>query len=119
MASFAYLFHPSTNIHSPYTPIFSLLSILLAEHLYVATRAVVRAALNFLPSWSDTVLRKNEFSLKKMWLDRLMQGTKETRSLPDDSDYFDASARALWNGRGGLDEFERATQLVKDAFKTD
>ncbi|CDS02631.1 hypothetical protein LRAMOSA00036 [Lichtheimia ramosa] len=129
MSSFAYLFHPTTNIHSSYTPIFTILAILLAEHLYVALRLVIRSCVQALPSWSDIVVRKEEFNLKKIWLNKLMATGKTKRSTIDASpsssgrtrdlrvESPDPRTRTLWS----IDSTPEATalQLIQNAFKTE
>lgn len=129
MSSFAYLFHPTTNIHSSYTPIFTILAILLAEHLYVALRLVIRSCVQALPSWSDIVVRKEEFNLKKIWLNKLMATGKTKRSTIDASpsssgrtrdlrvESPDPRTKTLWS----IDSTPEATalQLIQNAFKTE
>ena len=132
MSSFAYLFHPTTNIHSHYTPIFTILAILLSEHLYVALRIVIRSCVQALPSWSDIVVRKEEFNLKKIWLNKLMATSKSKRATIDTSPSAASSGRSrdllrvespdprtksLWS----LDSTPEATalQLIQNAFKTE
>ena len=106
MASFAYLFHPSTNIHSPYTPIFTILAILLSEHLYVFIRLIVRSSLNALPSWSDITIRKGELRMKKVWLQRLLGGgNNEEKELNKRT--VSTSSNSLYD----------VSQVISDAFK--
>ncbi|KAI9322345.1 hypothetical protein BX666DRAFT_605252 [Dichotomocladium elegans] len=122
MASFSYLFHPSTNMHSVYTPIFTILAILLAEHLYVALRLVVRSTLSQLPSWSDIMIRKEEFELKKIWLHRILANHKAKRATIDPVpktdltlDKDDPCANSLWSSELNPDEV--GVQLIQNAFK--
>ncbi|KAI9485131.1 calcium-activated chloride channel-domain-containing protein [Zychaea mexicana] len=124
MASFAYLFHPSTNIHSPYTPVFTILAVLLSEHLYVIIRLVVRSTLNALPSWSDTMIRKGEFKMKKVWLQRLMgsavgqQQQQKRATIGDEELVFDdndLSAKSVWDSSSSSSM--DAAQFIRNAFK--
>ncbi|KAI8146256.1 calcium-activated chloride channel-domain-containing protein [Fennellomyces sp. T-0311] len=116
MASFAYLFHPSTDIHSPYTPIFTILAILLSEHLYVLIRLGVRSALNAVPSWSDIMIRKGELRMKKVWLQRLMAGQDQKSIDPSDNnlqfDKHNVSANVIWSAKEN-----DAHQVIQNAFK--
>jgi anoctamin-10 len=129
MGSFAYLFHPSTNIHSPYTPIFTLLAILLSEHLYVALRYGIQSALSLMPSWSEWLIRKEEYKLKKVWLERMVGNHKQfvARSHTiggapaNHSDLLSEGGLSskIWNHR--LDshaESAQALELIQNAFKT-
>jgi anoctamin-10 len=126
MGSFAYLFHPSTNIHSPYTPVFTLLAILLSEHLFVALRAGVRAGLSLVPSWSEWLIRKEEYKLKKVWLERMVGNHKQfvARSTSieqenDNSDLSEGLSSKIWIHH--LDKQAECTeglQLIQNAFKT-
>jgi anoctamin-10 len=123
MGSFAYLFHPSTNIHSPYTPVFTLLAILLSEHLYIALRAGVRKAFDMVPSQSEILVRKEEYKLKKIWLDRMVGNHQQfvmRRSIDadDNSDLTDGLSAKIWNQHlNRQSEASEAIQLVESAFK--
>ncbi|KAL7333456.1 hypothetical protein PS15p_202357 [Mucor circinelloides] len=125
MASFAYLFHPSTQIHSSYTPVFTLLAILVSEHLFIALRFGVRKAFNLIPSMAEWLVRKEEYNLKKVWLNRMVGNHQQfvaRRSLEqedDNSDLAEGLSYKLWNHH--LDrqaEVNEAIQLVQNAFKT-
>ncbi|KAH8551004.1 calcium-activated chloride channel-domain-containing protein [Umbelopsis sp. PMI_123] len=76
-ASFAYLFRSSTDIHSTWTPIFTIMAIMINEHIYVFIRFVVHYAISMVPTWADTVARQEEFKLKKRWLDRTASNEDE------------------------------------------
>ena len=116
MASFAYLFHPSTNIHSPYTPIFTILAILLSEHLYVLIRLAVRSCLNAVPSWADIQIRKGDLRMKKVWLNRLMADHNQKTIDPVNNelefDEHNASANVGWSYKEN-----DAQQIIQNAFK--
>ncbi|KAI9250932.1 calcium-activated chloride channel-domain-containing protein [Phascolomyces articulosus] len=112
MASFAYLFHPSTNIHSPYTPIFTILAILLSEHLYLFIRSVIRSSLNALPSWSDIMIRKSELRMKKVWLQRLVGGDATTTSGQIKKRALDAA-----NSDSPSITVYDTSQIIRNAFK--
>ncbi|CEP11819.1 hypothetical protein [Parasitella parasitica] len=126
MASFAYLFHPSTQIHSSYTPVFTLLAILVSEHLFIALRFGVRKALNLVPSMAEWLVRKEEYNLKKVWLERMVGNHQQfvaRHSLETEDDNSDIAGNdlssKLW--RHHLDrqaEANGAIQLVQNAFKT-
>ncbi|KAI8061502.1 calcium-activated chloride channel-domain-containing protein [Gilbertella persicaria] len=120
MGSFAYLFHPSTNIHSPYTPVFSLLAILLSEHIFVALRAGIRQALSMVPSGSEWLIRKEEYKLKKAWLERMIgnhhQFISRRDTHPDDADLTEPLSAKVWSHH--LDRQAEATQ-ANDAFFDD
>lgn len=124
MGSFAYLFHPSTNIHSPYTPIFTLLAILLSEHLFVALRAGVRAGLSLVPSWSEWLIRKEEYKLKKVWLERMVGNYKQfvERSVDQENgnaDLTDALSTKIWSHHLDKEvECNQGLQYIQNAFKT-
>jgi hypothetical protein len=124
MGSFAYLFHPSTNIHSPYTPVFTLIAILFSEHLFVALRAGIRTGLSMVPSWSEWLIRKEEYKLKKVWLERMVGNHKQfvARSeaqVLDNSDLTEGLCQKIWNARlNSENEAAEALQLVSNAFKT-
>ena len=124
MGSFAYLFHPSTDIHSVYTPVATLLAILLSEHLYVAVRFGIRAGLSMVPSSSDWLIRKEEYKLKRVWLDRMMVNhtqlnTRQEIGTSDHSDLSDTLSQQLWSTHlNNQQEAAEALQLVQNAFKT-
>lgn len=124
MASFAYLFHPSTDIHSRYTSIFTVLAVLLAEHIYVIIRLVVRSALDAIPSRSDILVRQEDYRLKKIWLQRILvdhaQGNKQStleenirNELAEGSD--DTLTQTFWTNHSQDD----GLQLISNALKTD
>ncbi|KAI7863976.1 calcium-activated chloride channel-domain-containing protein [Spinellus fusiger] len=81
MASFAYLFHPSTDIHSPYTPIMTLLAVMVSEHLYVFLCFCIQTAVHTFPYPADTKLKREEYKLKKKWLDQWSQTTLPQQTL--------------------------------------
>ncbi|KAF7722025.1 hypothetical protein EC973_003747 [Apophysomyces ossiformis] len=118
MASFAYLFHPSTNIHSPYTPIFTLLAILVSEHLYVVVRLAVRSTLNMLPSWSDLMVRKEDYKLKKVWLDRLTGDKNELEAKAEEPSVLDSLYSSLWTNATNESQLEEAGRWVETSLKT-
>ncbi|KAI9487752.1 MAG: calcium-activated chloride channel-domain-containing protein [Benjaminiella poitrasii] len=100
MGSFAYLFHPSTNIHSTYTPVFTLLAILLSEHLYVALRTGIRQAFKLTPSWSEWLVRKEEYKLKQVWLERMVgnhQQFIQRSTIEESNDLQDPLSSKIWN----------------------
>jgi hypothetical protein len=71
MGSFAYLFHPTTDLHSSYVPLYTLLAILLSEHLFVALRLAIHAIISVIPDWSDLMIKKEDYKIKQTWLQRL------------------------------------------------
>ncbi|CAO3642180.1 unnamed protein product [Cunninghamella echinulata] len=71
MGSFIYLFHPTTNIHSSYTPLFTLFAILISEHLYVAILFTIRSIVSLIPSWSELMIKKEDYKLKQLWLQKI------------------------------------------------
>ncbi|KAI8375588.1 calcium-activated chloride channel-domain-containing protein [Choanephora cucurbitarum] len=100
MGSFAYLFHPSTNIHSPYTPVSTLLAILISEHIFIALRAGIRQAFSMVPSLSEWLVRKEEYKLKKDWLERMIGNHKEfiaRRDVDNDNDLAEGLSAKLWH----------------------
>ncbi|CAO3647803.1 unnamed protein product [Cunninghamella blakesleeana] len=112
MGSFIYLFHPSTNIHSPYTPLFTLFAILVSEHLYVALLFTIRAILSVTPSWSELMIRKEDYKLKQLWLQKLEEKndivTTVQPSLEElkDQDYYDHQSKF-------------GIQIIKNYYKTE
>ncbi|ORX58748.1 DUF590-domain-containing protein [Hesseltinella vesiculosa] len=116
MASFLYLFHPSTDLHSIYTPVSTLLAILLSEHLYVLVRFAVQAAFSAFPERAELMMKRNMYLLKQRWMDRV------SRSNPVLLKRLDASAQdplhRVW--KDDLDnsgESERAAQWIRQDFK--
>lgn len=110
MGSFIYLFHPSTNIHSPYTPLFTLFAILISEHLYVALLFIIRAILSITPSWSELMIRKEDYKLKQLWLQKLGENNNDliaTTSVEElkDKDYYDNQTKF-------------GIQLIQNDYKT-
>ncbi|KAI8987519.1 calcium-activated chloride channel-domain-containing protein [Mycotypha africana] len=124
MGSYAYLFHPSTNIHSPHTLVYTLVAILFSEHLYLALRSLVRYIMKFLPSWADNAVRKEEFEVKKTFLERMVGDhnkflKRSIENQDDANDISDKISMKVWNNR--LDrnsQIDEAIQLVQKAFKT-
>ncbi|KAI8376171.1 calcium-activated chloride channel-domain-containing protein [Radiomyces spectabilis] len=118
MASFGYMFHPSTDLHSSYTPIFTLLTVLVSEHIYVGIRLVVRAALSQIPSWSDLVVKKEDFKVKKLWLERFMKRDQPILTKRTPQSFLNHGlASRLWSNEP-TDSQLQAVQLVADTFKT-
>ncbi|KAI9007473.1 calcium-activated chloride channel-domain-containing protein [Phycomyces nitens] len=110
MASFAYLFHPSTNIHSSYTPILTLIAIMVSEHLYVVVRLLIQTAIETIPSWSDVVVKKEDYKLKKVWLERLASSSQsavkqDANSSWDREESQDELTKYVWSDRTSQDEF--------------
>ncbi|KAI8637071.1 calcium-activated chloride channel-domain-containing protein [Parasitella parasitica] len=126
MSSFAYLFHPSTQIHSSYTPVFTLLAILMSEHLFIALRFGVRKALNLVPSMAEWLVRKEEYNLKKVWLERMVGNhqqfvARHSLEIEDENSAFagDDLGSKLWRHHLNRQaETNGAIQLVQNAFKT-
>ncbi|KAG1498517.1 hypothetical protein G6F47_006337 [Rhizopus delemar] len=125
MSSFAYLFHPTTNIHSVYTPIFTLLAILLSEHIYVAIRIGVQQGIRvLLPNWSEWKVQREEYKLKKVWLERMVGNHQAFISSGahshDASDLSEGLSSKIWSNH--LDqpneELQVGVQIVQDAFKS-
>ncbi|RCH88112.1 hypothetical protein CU098_000888, partial [Rhizopus stolonifer] len=101
----------------------SLLAILLSEHIFVALRAGIRQALSMVPSGSEWLIRKEEYKLKKAWLERMIgnhhQFISRRDTHPDDADLTEPLSAKVWSHH--LDrqaEATQATQLVQDMFKT-
>ncbi|KAL0083800.1 calcium-activated chloride channel-domain-containing protein [Phycomyces blakesleeanus] len=124
MASFAYLFHPSTNIHSPYTPILTLLAIMVSEHLYVLLRILIQTAIEIIPSWSDVVVKKEDYKLKKVWLDRLASTSQSSVKQDANSSWnyeesHDELTKHVWSDRTSQDaQNQEGIRLVEAVFKT-
>ncbi|KAI9252139.1 calcium-activated chloride channel-domain-containing protein [Sporodiniella umbellata] len=126
MSSFAYLFHPSTNIHSAYTPIFTLLAILISEHFYIALRTGVRYGFDVvLPHWSEWRVKREEYRLKKVWLERMVGDYNTFISIkeqaPDNDDISRGLSGKIWSKRLGYpdNELQTAVQHSNDAFFDD
>jgi hypothetical protein len=119
MSSFAYLFHPSTNIHSPYTPVFTLLAILLSEHLYVVLSSSIQRAVSMVPNWAENLFRREEYELKKLWLSRVTEvHDKRHIGIDDASDITDDLSLKMWNNHLDRDsESSTAIELIQNAFK--
>ncbi|KAI7900373.1 calcium-activated chloride channel-domain-containing protein [Cokeromyces recurvatus] len=124
MGSFAYLFHPSTNIHSTYTPVFTLLAILLSEHLFIAFRFGIHQAFKLIPSWAEWLVRKEEYKLKKVWLERMIGNhqhfiQRSSVELDDNSDLSNPLNSKIWGQHlNPQAETMEAIQLVQNTFKT-
>ncbi|KAI8334279.1 calcium-activated chloride channel-domain-containing protein [Chlamydoabsidia padenii] len=111
MGSFAYLFHPTTDLHSSYVPLYTLMSILLSEHLFAGLRLAIQSIISVIPSWPDLRIKKEDYKIKQNWLQRL-HGTKSL----DEKIKLDPMA-----GQWGVDSNERiqaAIQLVINQFKS-
>ncbi|KAI8066428.1 calcium-activated chloride channel-domain-containing protein [Gongronella butleri] len=121
MASVLYLFHPSTDIHSVYTPLYTLLAILLSEHVYVVIRFVVQAVFAAIPERSELAIKKSMYHLKQKWIDRAGGGNaalvrRLDASLPTDP-LHQAWARAASTSVD--DTNEQASQWIKNDFKVE
>ncbi|ORE01372.1 DUF590-domain-containing protein [Rhizopus microsporus var. microsporus] len=125
MSSFAYLFHPSTNIHSYYTPIFTLVAILISEHIYVVLRLGIRQAIHLLyPNASEYLVKKEEYKLKKVWLERMIGNHEAFISATEQQDNSDLSqglSAKIWRNHLNQPKIEvdTAVQIVQNAFKTE
>lgn len=125
MSSFAYLFHPSTNIHSYYTPIFTLVTILISEHIYVVLRLGIRQAIHLLyPNASEYLVKKEEYKLKKVWLERMIGNHEAFISATEQHDNSDLSqglSAKIWRNHLNQPKIEvdTAVQIVQNAFKTE
>lgn len=123
MSSFAYLYHPSTNIHSSYTPIFTIIAILISEHIYLALRVGVHQLLKLVPQQCDFLVRQEDYSIKKNWLGSMVGNQQQfvvRRNVEsdDNSDLQDRLSSKVWNHH--LDrqaEAVQGIQLVQTMFK--
>lgn len=123
MSSFAYLYHPSTEIHSSYTPIFTIIAILISEHIYLAMRVGVHQLLKLLPQQSEFMVRQEDYRIKKNWLGSMVGNHQQfvvQRSVDsdDNSDLQDSLSSKVWGHH--LDRQAEATegiQLVQTMFK--
>ncbi|KAI8878370.1 DUF590-domain-containing protein, partial [Backusella circina FSU 941] len=99
MSSYAYMFHPSTNIHSSYTPMFTILAILVSEHIYIVLDKGLKRIVAMIPSWSENVVKKEEYELKKAWLNTISisQGCVKRNLKNDELDLRNESTAKLWS----------------------
>ncbi|RKP09508.1 calcium-activated chloride channel-domain-containing protein, partial [Thamnocephalis sphaerospora] len=71
-ALLVYQFRPhETTEHLHHTLYWPLLLVILAEHLYLASRWLLRAVLKDVPSWAVTLGRQQEHELKCRWLKKM------------------------------------------------
>lgn len=115
MASFAYLFHPTTDIHSSYAPLYTLLSILLSEHLFAALRLATQAMISMTPNWPDQMIKQRSYRIKQNWLHRLdeQHGSSATGGFKQDP------VAKLWSEDADVGaRTETGIQLIKSYFKT-
>ncbi|KAI8099070.1 calcium-activated chloride channel-domain-containing protein [Halteromyces radiatus] len=112
MASFAYLFHPTTNIHSSHVPIYSLLAILLSEHLYAGLSLAIRSIISVIPNWPDVMIKKEDYRMKKHWLQRLGDDTKA-----DEVSKHDPMAK-VWDQVDLASMTDIGMQFIQNHFKS-
>ncbi|KAG2180172.1 hypothetical protein INT43_003961 [Umbelopsis isabellina] len=120
-ASFAYLYRSTTDIHSPWTPIFTIMAIMANEHVFIVIQAIVRYAIQLVPTWADIVARQQEFKLKKTWLDRT--ANEEQFVAKDIGSKEEASNNELdmfWmEHQKPESELEAAKATIRSSFKSD
>ncbi|CAO3671003.1 unnamed protein product [Umbelopsis vinacea] len=122
-ASFAYLFRSSTDIHSPWTPIFTIMAIMLNEHIYLFIRFIVRYAVALVPAWADNVARQEEFKLKKKWLDRSVNNEDEyvAKEIGEkQEDVLEGEHASFWmEHRNAGEEVQTAISTIQASFKNE
>ncbi|SAM08297.1 hypothetical protein [Absidia glauca] len=115
MASFAYLFHPTTDIHSSYAPLYTLLSILLSEHLYAALRLVIQTMMSVIPNWPDQMIKQRNYKIRQ---DRLQRLDKQP-GLSADGGFKQDPVAKLWSQDADVGaRTEPGIWLIKRCFKT-
>lgn len=120
MSSYAYLFHPSTNIHSVYTPVLTIFAILVSEHIYMGLDKGIKRIVAMIPSWSENVVKKEEYELKKAWLNtiNISQGCIKRSLESDELDLRNEFTAKLWSSHlNSTSESSNALQLIQNAFK--
>jgi len=119
-ASFAYIFSPSTDIHSPWTPIFTVMAIMVNEHIYVFIQFIVRYAISLVPTWANIVARQEEFKLKQKWLDRTATSEDEyvAKEIGNTEDELIGEHESFWmEHRKPEDEVQAAISTIQASFK--
>ncbi|KAL1919461.1 uncharacterized protein VTP21DRAFT_2154 [Calcarisporiella thermophila] len=115
-SSLAYLYHPKTDIHSKRTLAYVFLTVLVAEHVYVVMRMLTRGIVRSLPSWSTEIIQRQEYELKKRWLERMgrhddiVQEIEGGRSVKEKRE---GPHSVFWEDGG-----EDGEQLLRSAFKS-
>ncbi|OZJ06191.1 hypothetical protein BZG36_01009 [Bifiguratus adelaidae] len=123
-SSYAYLFHPSTDIHSPYTPALTLCSVLLAEHVYFLLRAVIGTVVRSFPSWAQDMVKRDEYGLKQKWLQRLggkdgliKREVNAQEAAETEKARFNGESNAFW--RGSIQEkVQKGMELLNSELKS-
>ncbi|CAO3589868.1 unnamed protein product [Absidia cylindrospora] len=98
MGSFAYLFHPTTNLHSSYVPLYTLLAILLSEHLFAGLHLAIHAIISVIPDWSDLMIKKEDYKIKQNWLQRLDRTKGDISGRDEGSSLQDDPMSKIWSG---------------------
>ncbi|CAM0139466.1 unnamed protein product [Umbelopsis sp. WA50703] len=120
-ASFAYLYRSSTDIHSPWTPIFTIMAIMINEHVFVLIQAIVRYAIQLVPTWADIVARQQEFKLKKTWLDRTASNENEFvgKEIGSKEEGLNSELDTFWmEHKNPEHEVEAAIATIQSSFKS-
>ncbi|CAG8463169.1 14408_t:CDS:2 [Ambispora leptoticha] len=70
--TFVYLYHPnSTAFTSPSAVLVTVALIWFSEHILSVLQLIIRQCLSAFPSWADELILKEEYELKKKWLEKV------------------------------------------------
>lgn len=113
-SSLAYLFSPN-NTASAYTPVFALFSVFIGEHLFIALRYFITSLLSLLPSRADEEVRRQEYSLKKRWLDKVAGAKQIIDGVVTIEGEKQPGLAKFWEA---VHEEEEGEELIRASFKS-
>lgn len=100
------------------------MAILISEHIYVVLRLGIRQAIYLLyPNTSEHLVKKEEYKLKKVWLERMIGNHEAFISATEQQDNSDLSQglpAKIWRNHLNQPkvEVDIAIQIVQNAFKS-
>lgn len=97
------------------------MAIMLNEHVFVLIQAIVRYAIQLVPTWADLVARQQEYKLKKTWLDRTANEEQFVgKEIDSQEDGSNNELDMFWlEHQKPESELEAAKATIRSSFKSD
>ncbi|CAG8539611.1 2426_t:CDS:2 [Ambispora gerdemannii] len=71
--SFVYLYHPDSNAFTSSSAVLVTVALIwFTEHILGVLQLITRQCLSAFPSWADELILKEEYELKKKWLEKVV-----------------------------------------------
>jgi hypothetical protein len=97
------------------------MAIMINEHVFVLIQAIVRYAIQLVPTWADIVARQQEFKLKKTWLDRTASNENEFvgKEIGSKEEGLNSELDTFWmEHKNPEHEVEAAIATIQSSFKS-